>query len=93
METSLGSIPSLAASELMGLVNHQEFLAAQRLPTDTARMNLTTTAMEHDKTVHSALQDAVICPGGVCVCVRQIYPLVMHDCTTMGPLLCILWHV
>uniref|UniRef100_A0A8B9NDW5 Uncharacterized protein n=1 Tax=Accipiter nisus TaxID=211598 RepID=A0A8B9NDW5_9AVES len=42
------------ASELMDLVNHQGFLAAQPLHMDTARMNLTTTATEHDKTARSA---------------------------------------
>ena len=56
------------ASELMDLVNHQGFLAALRLRMDTARMNRTTTAMEHDKTACSAVQDAATCPGGTTVC-------------------------
>lgn len=55
------------AWELMDLVNHQGFLAAQRLPMATARMNLTTTATEHDKTAPSAAQDAATCPGGISV--------------------------
>lgn len=51
----------------MDLVNHQVFLPAQRLRMDTARMNLTTTATEHDKTARSAVQDAATCPGGISV--------------------------
>lgn len=39
----------------MDLVNQQGFLAAQPLRMDTARMNLTTTATEHDKTARSAV--------------------------------------
>lgn len=43
------------ALELMDLVNQQGFLAAQPLHMDTARMNLTITATEHDKTARSAV--------------------------------------
>lgn len=52
----------------MDLVNHQGFLAAQQLLMDTARMNLTTTATEHDETARSAVQGAATCPGGTSVC-------------------------
>lgn len=56
------------AWELMDLVNHRGFLAAQRLRMDTALTSRTTTAMERDRTAGSVLQDALSCPGGTSVC-------------------------